>query len=222
MKKYSTIIFDLDGTITDPVEGIINSVRHALMKFDIEEPDSEKLKRFIGPPLNKSFENHYGFPTEKAKQAVDFYREYYAEKGIYELQIYAGIIEVLSLLSAKKCRLFVGTSKPTNYAKKLLKHFEIDHFFEEIVGSNMDLTRVKKNEILEYILNKHELISKEDVLMVGDTQYDIEGANYCGIHSLYVEYGYGDLLEVMRHNPTYSIKTTNELYSFFDIMLEEC
>ena len=191
------------------------------MKFSIEEPDSEKLKKFIGPPLNISFQNHYNFSPEKAKQTVSHYREYYAENGIFELQIYAGITDVLTLLSSKNCRLFVGTSKPTIYAKKLLKHFGIDHYFEEIVGSNMDLSRVKKNEILEYILSQHELISKEDILMVGDTHYDIEGANYCGIHSLYVEYGYGDFLEVKKHYPTYSIKTTSELYSFFDLILEE-
>ena len=113
MKKYSTIIFDLDGTITDPAKGIINSVRYALKKFGIDEQDNQKLEKFIGPPLNKSFENHFNLSTEEAKQAVDYYREYYAEYGIFELKIYPEVIEILHFLYSKNIRLFVGTSKPT-------------------------------------------------------------------------------------------------------------
>ena len=217
MKKYSVIIFDLDGTITDPAEGIVNSVRYALKKFDIEELDSEKLKRFIGPPLNKSFENYYNFSPDEAIQAVNYYREYYADIGILELQIYQGIPNILTFLSTKKCRLFVGTSKPTLYAKKLLKHFGIEHNFEEIVGSNMDLTQVKKNEVIEFILTENKLRPKEKILMVGDTHFDIEGANICGIDSLYVGYGYGDVKKVQKHTPTYSIKDASELHPFFEL-----
>ena len=216
MKKYSIIIFDLDGTLTDPAKGIVNSVRYALKKFGIDEPDVSKLKKFIGPPLNKSFENHYNFSSGKARQAVDHYREYYAVNGIFELQIYPNIKDVLSNLSSKGIRLFVGTSKPTLYASKLLTYFGINHFFEDIVGSNMDLTRVRKQEIIEYILNQQYLTSKEDILMVGDTHFDIEGANACGIDSLYVGYGYGDLKEVMSHKPLYRLEKTEELLHFFE------
>ena len=216
MKKYSTIIFDLDGTLTDPAEGIVNSVRYALKKFKLVEKDDHKLLKFIGPPLNKSFENHYNFSPDESKQAVDYYREYYADKGIFELQIYQGIYEILTFLKTKKCRLFVGTSKPTLYAKKVLKHFGIDHNFEDIVGSKMDLSRVRKNEILDYIIKKHDLLPKRDILMVGDTHFDIEGANICGIDSLYVGYGYGDLIQVRKHNPTYILEKPEDLHLFFE------
>jgi len=215
MKNYSAIIFDLDGTLTDPGEGIVNSVRYALKKFHINEIDTKKLLKFIGPPLNKSFEKHYNFPSEKAKQAVDYYREYYADKGIWENQLYPGIKEILVYLSSKKCTLFVGTSKPTVYAKQILQRYEIDQHFEDIVGSNLDLTRVSKTEIIEYILKTHELTQLGDILMVGDTHYDIRGASTVGIDSLHVGYGYGNLLEVEKYNPTYSISEINELYSIF-------
>ena len=215
MKKFSFIIFDLDGTLTDPAEGIVNSVQYALNKNEIDEKDNKKLLKFIGPPLNKSFEKYYKFSSEKAKQAVGYYREYYADKGIWENQLYLGIKEILLYLSSKKCTLFVGTSKPTVYAKKILQRYEIDQHFADIVGSNLDLTRVSKTEIIEYILKTHELTQLGDILMVGDTHYDIRGASTVGIDSLYVGYGYGNQLEVEKYNPTYSISEINELYSIF-------
>ena len=166
--------------------------------------------------MNKSFENHYNFTPKQAKRAVDFYREYYTDKGIFELKIYPRVTDTLNFLSSQNLRLFIGTSKPTLYAKKLLKHLRIDHFFEEIVGSNMDLTRVKKNEVIEFILSEYDLQPKEKILMVGDTQFDIEGAHICGIDSLHVGYGYGDINEVQKHTPTYSIKDESELQPFFE------
>ncbi|MHA1111056.1 MAG: HAD hydrolase-like protein [Promethearchaeota archaeon] len=219
MKNYSVIIFDLDGTLTDPAEGIVNSVRYALKKFHINEMDSKKLLKFIGPPLNKSFEKYYNFSSEKAKQSVDYYREYYADKGIWENQLYPGIKDILLYLSSKNYSLFVGTSKPTVYARQILQYYEIDHFFTDIIGSNLDLTRVSKSEIIEHILNKHELIQVEQILMVGDTHYDIRGAKNCGINSLHVGYGYGNPLEVEKYAPTFSIKEMTELHSFFSTHL---
>ena len=215
MKNYSVIIFDLDGTLTDPAEGIVNSVRYALKKFDIIEKDTKKLLKFIGPPLNKSFEKYYNISSEKAKLAVNYYREYYADKGIWENQLYPGIKDILSYLSSRNCTVFVGTSKPTVYAKKILQRYEIDQYFTDIVGSNLDLTRVSKTEIIEYILKEHNLTQIGNILMVGDTHYDIRGASTVGIDSLHVGYGYGDRFEVEIYNPTYSIKELTELHSFF-------
>ena len=216
MKKYSIIIFDLDGTLTDPAEGIVNSVRYALNKFSIDENHDEKILKFIGPPLHTSFEKNNNLSPDEAKQAVAYYREYYTEKGMMQNRLYDGIPEILQTLKSKGCVLFVGTSKPTIYAKKILEYFNIAQYFTDIVGSNLDLTRVDKGEVIEHILKTYELTPKGDILMVGDTHFDIEGANVCGIDSIFVRYGYGVSDEVEKHNPSYTIANIKELNHFFE------
>ena len=209
MKHYDLILFDLDGTLTDPWEGITKSVQYALAKMGIEEPDRHKLTAFIGPPLAESFQQFYHFNEEQAWLAVQYYREYFSQQGLYQNKVYDGIPELLSSLNDRQISLGVATSKPTLYTEIILRHFALDNFFQLVVGSNMDGTRVLKSEVIESILMPFGRESQ--VLMVGDRRYDIEGAHKNGIDSIAVAYGYGSLQELQEANPTYLVHTVAEL-----------
>ena len=148
------ILFDLDGTLTDPREGITGCVQYALSKFGIEEPDRGRLEPFIGPPLTDSFREFYGFGEEKAKQAVDFYRERFSTEGVFENKIYPGIREMLADLHGAGRRLAVASSKPTLFVEKILEHFGIRPYFDVVVGSELDGTRVRKEEVVEEALRQ--------------------------------------------------------------------
>ena len=132
------ILFDLDGTLTDPMVGITKSVQHALSSYGIQEPDLRALCPFIGPPLKESFMKYYGFSQEKAQEAIGRYREYFADKGIFENRVYEGIPQMLDRLKDRGCRLFVATSKPEAFAVRILKHFRLDRYFDQVYGASMD------------------------------------------------------------------------------------
>ena len=144
--KYSVLLFDLDGTLTDPGEGIRNSVAYALQKYGINVTEQELLNRFIGPPLQEGFQEFYGFSSKEAIRAVGYYREYYGEKGIFQNKLYDGIPGMLEKLQANGIALLVATSKPELYAKEIIQHFHLESFFLYIAGGNMDGTRCKKQE----------------------------------------------------------------------------
>jgi len=180
------ILFDLDGTVTDPAVGITNSVMYALEKFGIEVPDRCELYKFIGPPLAESFEKYYGFSDGQV--AVKAYREYFAPKGIFENELYEGIEELLSTLKKRGCSIYLATSKPEIYAKQILKHFKIDEYFSDAVGSELNGDRVNKGEVIAHLLKKHNIT---DGIMVGDRSFDITGAKENGLKSVGVLYGYG-------------------------------
>ncbi|BBH22054.1 hypothetical protein Back11_33990 [Paenibacillus baekrokdamisoli] len=139
--KYSTILFDLDGTLTNPKLGITKSVQYGLSKYNIMEENLDNLEPFIGPPLAHSFMEFYSFSESEAKNAVEYYREYFATKGIYENELYDGIIELLENLVSQQCVLMVATSKPTIFAEKILDYFGIDKYFEFVCGSHLEIYR---------------------------------------------------------------------------------
>lgn len=195
---YDIILFDLDGTLTDPGEGITNSVCYALKKYGIETPDRSQLYRFIGPPLAQSFEEFYGFTSEQAKEAVAYYREYYNEKGIFENKVYDGTAQMLAALCRAKKRLALATSKPEIYAGQILKYFALDSYFEVAAGSNLDGTRTKKDEVILYALESLHVTDRSAVIMVGDREHDILGAKKTGIASLGVLFGYGNYEELTK------------------------
>jgi phosphoglycolate phosphatase len=199
--KYHNVLFDLDGTLTDPYEGIANSIKYALNKFNIVEHNDHKLKSFIGPPLEQSFMEYYHFNKNEAKKAIEFYREYYAVKGIYENKLYHGIEVVLKTLNNKNINCIVATSKLEEYAVNVLQHFNIDLYFNYVVGSNLEGTLTEKEEIIKYIIEKYKL-EKEKTIMVGDRKYDIIGAKNNGIDSIGVLYGYGTKKELEEAKPT--------------------
>lgn len=206
------ILFDLDGTLTDSAEGITKCVQYALSHFGINEPDLEKLKHFVGPPLREQFMKAYHMPERQADVAVAVYRERYAKTGMYENRPYDGIEEVLRLLKDEKKILGVASSKPEIYVNKILEHFHIDAYFDVVVGANMDGTRTEKDEVIEEALLRLGMTDRrEDVLMVGDRFYDVEGALKCGLQCIGAGYGYGSEQELELAGAVYVAKTVEDL-----------
>lgn len=211
MKNYEFILFDLDGTLTNPGEGITNSVVYALNKFGIQVEDKRELYKFIGPPLMDSFEMYYGFSKEKAKLAVDYYREYYRDKGLFENCVYEGIEDLLQKLVASGKKICLATSKPEEFAKQILEHFQLSKYFDFIGGSNMNETRSKKAEVIGYVLEQCKITDCSKVLMIGDREYDILGANEFGIDSMGVLFGYGSREELEGAGATYIAETVKDI-----------
>ena len=211
MNQYKILLFDLDGTLSDPKEGITKSVQYALYKFNVNEPNLDKLECFIGPPLQVSFSEYYRFSEEKTKLAIELYRERFKEKGMFENVLYPNISPLLNSLKEKGYTLVIATSKPTIFAEEILKYFEIHHYFECIVGSNLDGTRSSKTEIIQYILNKYKNYKHSDFVIIGDRKHDIIGANNSGIDSVGVTYGYGSLEELQSSKPTYIAESVEQL-----------
>lgn len=193
---YRLILFDLDGTLTDPKPGITRAAQYALAQYDIPVADLDTLIPFIGPPLHHSFERYYGFDAEQTREAVGFYREYFAEIGLYENAVYPGIPRLLSQLQAAGRRLIVATSKPTVYAQRIVGHFQLAAYFTRIEGSNLDLTRTDKAQIIGAILGAYPDVARSEVVMVGDREHDIIGARAHDLDAIGVSYGYGSPAEL--------------------------
>ncbi|MBQ6905051.1 MAG: HAD family hydrolase [Spirochaetia bacterium] len=212
--KYKNIFFDLDGTVTDSGPGIVKSVQYALRCYGIDEPDLDKLNSFVGPPLYKSFMNYLDCSEEEAKEAVECYREYYAENGLYENKLYDGIESLLYNLKEKGYKIILASSKPRIYVKRILSYFRIMRYFDYVEGSELDSQRTDKGELLAYVLKKWDLRPEESV-MIGDRKYDIEGAKANGMDSIAVGYGYGSVDELSAAGPTLFFPTIEELKKFF-------
>ncbi len=209
---YQYILFDLDGTLTDPKIGITSCVQYALHKLGIEEPDLDELEPFIGPPLTDSFREFYGFDDETVQQAVIYYRERFSTVGLFENDIYPGIAQMLERLKQAGRRLAVASSKPTVFVKQILEHFEILSYFDVVVGSELDGTRVKKEEVVEEALR--QLLcdgNGHDIVMVGDRKFDVEGAKAYGIDSIGVAYGYAACGELEEAGADVIVDTVEEL-----------
>lgn len=193
--KYTDIFFDLDGTLTDPFEGITKSVQHSLKYFDIEVADRNDLKCFIGPPLWESYMKFYGFSKDRADEAVKRYREYFSVTGLFENEVYPGIPELLRELNDKGLRLSVATSKPAVFSEKILERFDLAKYFHFLSGSELDGRRVNKNEVIEYAIENLGIDDRSKILMIGDRMHDINGAHKCGVDAAGVLWGYGDRAE---------------------------
>ncbi|SCZ10430.1 HAD family hydrolase [Alkaliphilus peptidifermentans] len=210
-KEYRYILFDLDGTLTDPKVGITKGVQYALAKYGIKEDDLDKLESFIGPPLLYSFKEFYSFDSEKATEAIKYYREYFSEKGMFENIPYNGIRRLLEGLMEEGKILIVATSKPTYFAEKILKYFELEEFFTLIAGSNLDGSRCEKDEVIQYIREIIPEITCNNTIMVGDRKYDIIGAKQHHIESIGVTYGYGGEEELKAAEATFIVTSIEEL-----------
>lgn len=205
------ILMDLDGTITNPKEGITKSFQYALQHFGIEIDDPEVLCRHIGPPLLDSFMECYGFDEDKAKRAAAKYRERFTVVGWKENELYSGMENALQRLKEAGKVLIVATSKPERLAVKILEHFGLDGYFDDICGADDDNTRSKKDEVIRYALEKHGLTDLSDLIMVGDRKYDILGAKKCGLASMGVLYGFGDRRELQDAGADYIAETVEEM-----------
>lgn len=209
---YDVILFDLDGTLTDSGPGITNSVAYSLKKYGIEVADRAELYKFIGPPLKESFEKYYGFSAEELKKAVEYYREYYTDKGMFENSVYEGIEELLKEIRKAGKMAVVATSKPEIFARKILEHFGLAKYFSYIVGANMDETRTKKDEVISYVLESCDIPDKSKVLMIGDREHDILGAKRNGLDSLGVLFGFGNREELKKAGADYIAETVKDIY----------
>ncbi len=216
MKKYDTVFFDLDGTIIDSGEGVSNSVLYALEKFGINETRENAL-RFIGPPLADSFKEFYGFDDEKATKGIEIYREYYREKGIFECYLYDGMKELLVKLKQIGIGVVLCTSKPEEYAHRVLHFFEIFDLFDYACGATMDeKTRATKDEVMQYAFDTSGA-KRDKTLMVGDRKFDINSANKFGIDSVGVTFGYGSKEELKDAGATYIVSHASEIEKLLEI-----
>ncbi|MDO4459286.1 MAG: HAD family hydrolase [Clostridia bacterium] len=209
---YKYILFDLDGTLTDPGVGITNSVAYALHHYGIENTDRTELYKFIGPPLKDSFMEFYGFPEDKAYEAIDVYREYFRSKGIYENELYDGIADMLTKIKESDRKIALATSKPQEFAEIIIDYFNLREYFDFIAGATMDeQTRIRKSQVIEWVLENMEIEDKAEVLMVGDRMHDIEGAKENSLSSCGVLYGYGDREELEAAGADYIVSSPQEI-----------
>ncbi len=216
MHRYATVLFDLDGTLTDSEVGITRSVQYALARMGIVVADRRALVPFIGPPLHHSFQAYCGGDAAMALQAVEWYREYYDTIGIYENALYPEIPALLDRLQAQGHTLVLATSKPTVYAARIVAHFGIAEAFAAIVGSHLDGTRTAKAEVIAAALAAVPASDPTRTLMVGDREHDIIGARANGIAALAVGYGFGTAAELRAAAPDYHAATVADLALFFE------
>lgn len=209
--NFEYILFDLDGTLTDSGEGITKSVQYALKSFGILVDDLKELNKFIGPPLKDSFKEYYNFDEEKAQLGLVKYREYFADKGIYENKLYDGIPELLEVLKKNDKKIVLATSKPEVYARQILQYFKIDKYFDFAAGADFEETRVNKGDVIKYALQEANITDLSKVIMVGDREHDIIGAKENNIKSVGVLYGFGDVIELTQARAEYIVKDTEEL-----------
>lgn len=195
---FRNILFDLDGTLTDPKEGIFNSILYALREMQLDAPEEDQLLSFIGPPLFDSFKHHFSLTDEAADEAVELYRVYFPEKGMYENRVYEGIPELLNQLKTTGKKVYLATSKPKVYATEILRHFGLLRFFDGISGPELDGTRNHKAEVIEFLIQVYGIVPEES-LMVGDRLHDMQGAATHNIKAVGVTYGYGSF-EELREN----------------------
>ncbi len=208
---FDYLFFDLDGTLTDPAQGITNSFIHAIKYFGLEVPSYETLCSFIGPPLPETFKTQFGFSEEKAAEGVKKYREYFAEKGLLENSVYPGIPELLTKLKAAGKKLVVATSKPEEYSVRIIEHFGLAQYFENVCGSLMDESRSKKDEVIEYAIERNHISDRSKILMIGDRKHDILGAKKVGLKSCGVLFGYGSLEELKAAGADFIVENVSRL-----------
>ena len=213
--RYDTVLFDLDGTLTDSGPGIFHGVEYALMHFGISEYTDEILRSFVGPPLRESFSKNFGFDSEKADEAVRVYREYYIKKGVYENEVYDGIRETLARLKENGVTLAVATSKPEETSLMVLEHFDLKKYFTVITGATVDGSFVLKADVIRKALS----VLKEkgagiNPVMVGDREHDVIGAKENNIPCIGVLYGYGDRNELEGAGADMIAETPSDIYGY--------
>jgi phosphoglycolate phosphatase len=210
-KRY--VFFDLDGTLTDPAEGITNSVMYALRHFGINVTDRRELYPFIGPPLSYSYAKCYGFTEEQSQKGITLFREYFREKGIFENTPYTGMIELLSELHRLGCKLVVTSSKPHLFVTRILEHFDMAKYFHAVCGATMDEKSSLKPIIIRNALDVCSEASGENTIVVGDHALDVLGAHENGLPACAVLYGYGENDAIAEAKPEYTARTVEDLRS---------
>ncbi len=210
---FEYLLFDLDGTLTDPYEGITRCFQYALKAFGVEEKQ-ENLKKVIGPPLIDAFMEFYGFPREKGELAVAKYRERFSTVGLFENEVYPGIPELLSNLQKAGKTICLATAKPEVFAKRILEKFDLSQYFSVVVGAELNGARNYKKDVIAEVLRQLDNPPLETVLMIGDRKQDIEGAKVCHVASLGVRFGYAEPGELEEAGCTRYAGTVAELQEY--------
>jgi len=210
MKKLC--LFDLDGTLIEPHTAITKGVQYAMAFEGIEIVDRNTLNPFIGPPLRDSLRTCFDITdAEQIERIVSNYRDYFLEKGIYENELYPGIIDMLEQLKDAGCVLAIATSKLMLSAQKIAEYLQFDHYFDLIIGCEFDGTRSHKSEVIDYVLKALDPHRQHAPVMIGDRKYDIIGAREMGIDSIGITWGYGDREELEKEQPTLILDSVAEL-----------
>lgn len=211
---YDIVLFDLDGTLTDPGIGITNSVMHALKHFGITVNDRSELYKFIGPPLLDAFSSYFGFTKEQSEEALRVYREYFSVNGLFENEIYDGIIPLLDNLKKRNKKILLATAKPELYATKILKHFDIFDYFDFVAGASMDESRNKKEDVILYAIENFGIKDTSKCIMIGDREHDILGAKKFSMDSIGVLYGYGSREELTDAGASFIVENVCDIIKF--------
>ena len=209
--KKRNILFDLDGTIIEPKEGLTKAVQFSLESFGIYVEDRDTLTPFIGPPLRDSFKKYYGLNDEEVELAIKKFREYFAPKGVYENVLYDGIVDLFEELKTAGKQLIIATSKPTVFAETILNYHNIRDYFVFVAGSELNEKRSRKGEVIRYALESMKITELQSTIMIGDREHDVIGAREMGLECIGVCYGYGSLKELEDAGATYIARDVEEL-----------
>ncbi|MBR1429830.1 MULTISPECIES: HAD hydrolase-like protein [Ruminococcus] len=208
MKKFDTLLFDLDGTLTDSTEGILNCLIYAIERMGFEVPEDTNI--FLGPPIRQSFAEFLGMNGEQVDEAVRIFRERYSDTGLFENRVYDGIPGMLERLKSGGKRLMVATSKPQVYAVRIFERFGLAQYFEIVGGAELDGSRDYKDEVIEYVLAKAGITDRSTVLMIGDRRQDVLGAHKTDIECMGILWGYGSVEELTQAGADYIARTPQE------------
>ena len=213
MKNYALVLWDLDGTVVDPSDGIIRSIRYALKNLGIEDPGEESLRNFIGPPLHDSFRSAFHLDDETVKEAVRLYRVEFSERGLFMARPYDGIRDLLEKACDEGIEQVIATSKPGQYARKILNYGGIEKFFAGIYGANMDGTMSSKKDVVKKAIENRPERLRNSAVVIGDRKYEVEAARQFGVRSIAVGYGYGTIDELSNAGPDYIAESVEELWN---------
>lgn len=211
MPNFSHILFDLDGTLTNPRLGIGNSLKYALRQMQIDGYSDEILERFVGPPLQDGFKNLFGLNERNTELAVEHFRVYFGEKGLYENIPYPGISELLEELHFSGKRIYVVTSKLEKYAKMIIRHFEFDRYIDDLIGAEATGKHSGKGNLITELMERNRIAATDSVVMIGDTHYDMIGARENRISGIAVTYGFGTEETLTTCDPDYLVDSVDEL-----------
>jgi phosphoglycolate phosphatase len=211
---YQYILFDLDGTLTNPEIGITSSVMYALEKFGVKVEDRKELHPFIGPPLSYSFQTYYGLSEADSELAIKYYRERFSVKGLYENEVYEGVEKLLQRLKESGKKLIIATSKPEEFTLKILEHFDLLKYFDYVAGATMDGSRGEKADVIRYAIEISGIQDRSQAIMIGDRKYDILGAKENGLDSIGVLFGFGDREELSEAGANYIAENVEDILKY--------
>lgn len=208
---YTTLFFDLDGTLTDSEEGIVKCVQYSLRALGLEESDASVLRSFIGPPLYASYQQVYGFSEEQTTAAIDLFHERFDAVGKFENRLYDGIPALLDRLKQAEFKLMVATSKPEHFARQIMAYFALEGYFDAICGADETQGRFEKQDVIQELLRLNPHLNRDNTVMIGDRKYDVEGAALCGLDCIGVAYGFGGRDELQAAGAQYIAPTVDAL-----------